>query len=52
MDEKSAFRTSGIKLARIVPAAHVWHIWPLLRIGFTGGSIKGRLTGVQQLLFP
>jgi len=33
-------------------AAHMWHTWPLLRIGFRGGSWKGRLTGVQYLLFP
>jgi hypothetical protein len=31
-------------------SAHVWHTWPLLRIGFTGGSSKGRLTGVQYVL--
>jgi hypothetical protein len=33
-------------------AAHVWHTWPLLMIGFMGGSGNGRLTGVQHLLFP
>jgi hypothetical protein len=34
---KSAFRTSGIKLAGIVPAAHVWHTYTALRFCFAGG---------------
>jgi hypothetical protein len=28
-------------------AAHVWHTWPMLRVGFVSGLAKGRLTGVQ-----
>ena len=31
-------------------AAHLWHTWPLLRIGFMGGSANWILTGVQHLL--
>ena len=41
-----------VLLPKTRKAAHVWHTWPLLRISFMGGSEKGRLTGVQHLLFP
>jgi hypothetical protein len=39
---------SGHLASKKKKAAHVWHTWPLLGVGFTGGLGKGRLTGVQH----
>lgn len=33
-------------------AAHLRHTTPLLRVGFIGGSVKGKLTGIQPADYP